>query len=243
VRNHGSGLANMRERLAEVGGTLAVRSSPGAGTRVVGRVPLTPEPPAVAPDAPATDVVAGDDGSAIRGQLIYERLLPGLPHSISRMRGELLDALERRDLAATRRADIALVMSEAATNAVLHAYPPSTPGPVYVLVTHVGRSLLVTVADAGRGVGPDPERRHGMGFMTRFSDQLRIASGVAHEGASIEATFELEDPPGPEAGRPATSHALAHEYLGELVAVDDPVVTLAQAERAIVNARLQQRDS
>jgi signal transduction histidine kinase len=37
----GSGLTGMRDRLAAVGGELRIQSSPGAGTRVEGRVPLT----------------------------------------------------------------------------------------------------------------------------------------------------------------------------------------------------------
>lgn len=36
----GSGLTNMRDRVAAVGGTLAVHSAPGRGTRVIGKVPL-----------------------------------------------------------------------------------------------------------------------------------------------------------------------------------------------------------
>jgi signal transduction histidine kinase len=36
----GSGLANMRDRVIAVGGTLAVRARPGEGTRIEGRVPL-----------------------------------------------------------------------------------------------------------------------------------------------------------------------------------------------------------
>ncbi len=36
----GSGLTGMRDRLAAVGGELRIESAPGAGTRVVGRVPL-----------------------------------------------------------------------------------------------------------------------------------------------------------------------------------------------------------
>jgi signal transduction histidine kinase len=36
----GSGLSNLRERLAAVGGTMAIHSSPGRGTRIAGSIPL-----------------------------------------------------------------------------------------------------------------------------------------------------------------------------------------------------------
>ena len=39
----GLGLLGMRERVAEFGGTLTVRSAPGAGTRIVARLPMSPE--------------------------------------------------------------------------------------------------------------------------------------------------------------------------------------------------------
>ncbi len=38
----GSGLTNMRDRVGALGGTLAVRSSPGLGTTIAGSVPLAP---------------------------------------------------------------------------------------------------------------------------------------------------------------------------------------------------------
>jgi signal transduction histidine kinase len=44
----GSGLTNMRDRIAAVGGTLAIASRAGQGTTVSGRVPVAPEAPAVA---------------------------------------------------------------------------------------------------------------------------------------------------------------------------------------------------
>jgi signal transduction histidine kinase len=43
-RGDGAGLRNMRDRVESVGGVLAVRSWPGRGTAVSGRVPLTPRP-------------------------------------------------------------------------------------------------------------------------------------------------------------------------------------------------------
>jgi signal transduction histidine kinase len=49
----GAGLANLRERLAAVGGELRIASAPGAGTRVAGSVPLRRRPAApAAADAP-----------------------------------------------------------------------------------------------------------------------------------------------------------------------------------------------
>ncbi len=39
---HGSGLQGMAERLDTVGGVVEVRSRPGAGTRIIGRVPVVP---------------------------------------------------------------------------------------------------------------------------------------------------------------------------------------------------------
>jgi signal transduction histidine kinase len=42
-RNDGLGLAGMRERLALIGGTLEIESSPGAGTTLFARVPLEHE--------------------------------------------------------------------------------------------------------------------------------------------------------------------------------------------------------
>jgi signal transduction histidine kinase len=39
-QNGGSGLATLRERLAALGGELAIASAPGDGTRVVGTIPL-----------------------------------------------------------------------------------------------------------------------------------------------------------------------------------------------------------
>ena len=39
----GAGLTNMADRLAAVGGSLEVRSSPGEGTAVIGRIPVSPD--------------------------------------------------------------------------------------------------------------------------------------------------------------------------------------------------------
>jgi signal transduction histidine kinase len=56
----GSGLQNMADRLAALGGSLEVRSEPGQGTTVQGRVPAWPESRAQQdhPETHAVDRVA-----------------------------------------------------------------------------------------------------------------------------------------------------------------------------------------
>ena len=61
-------------------------------------------------------------------RLVYERALPAAADSVVMVRRELDAALERAAVEAIRRYDISLVMSEAATNTVQHAYTPLPPG-------------------------------------------------------------------------------------------------------------------
>jgi anti-sigma regulatory factor (Ser/Thr protein kinase) len=56
---------------------------------------------------------------------------------------------------------VALAVSEAVANVVVHAYrnqdPGSEPGEVHVTVTVDGEELLVSVADEGMGMRPRPD--------------------------------------------------------------------------------------
>ena len=87
--------------------------------------------------------------------------------------------------------DIKTAVSEAVTNAIVHAYP-DTLGQVYLRLRILeGNVLEITVRDKGRGI-PDVkkamepmfstggEERSGMGFtiMGSFMDGLRVRSGV-----------------------------------------------------------------
>lgn len=95
--------------------------------------------------------------------------------------------------------DIRVAVSEAITNAVVHAYGDPDPldpaggvsrGVVTLEVAHDGEALTIAVADQGRGIADvalarqpayttDPERM-GLGFaiMESFSDQLDVTSEV-----------------------------------------------------------------
>jgi signal transduction histidine kinase len=47
-RGRGLGLGSMRERAAELGGTLVIDMPPRGGTRIVARLPIQPDPAVVA---------------------------------------------------------------------------------------------------------------------------------------------------------------------------------------------------
>ena len=74
---------------------------------------------------------------------------PGVPLVRHALRG-LLAGLEAPDDVI---ADIALAVTEACTNAVVHAYPQGG-GTINVTAVHADGSLVVTVRDHGGGMAP-----------------------------------------------------------------------------------------
>ena len=76
---------------------------------------------------------------------------PGVPLVRHALRG-LLSGLDVDDDVI---ADIALAVTEACTNAVIHAYAGGVgDGTINVIATHVDGSLAVTVRDHGGGMAP-----------------------------------------------------------------------------------------
>jgi anti-sigma regulatory factor (Ser/Thr protein kinase) len=177
--------------------------------------------------------------------LLYERLLPSLPWCVSRVRTELDAALARLDVPEPLRADIALVVTEAATNVVLHAYRAGSPGPLYATARLCGGTLHVVVCDCGRGHGARRDSA-GAGFgtplMTTLSDHLSITTHPA-EGTCVQATFRAAAGDAPAAGSGGTSRAeqrgeTLREYLRALSSAsaalcEDTQALIAQAKLLI----------
>ena len=184
------------------------------------------------------------------GLQIYERVLPALAGTATQIRSELMQTLAQHECAADRRADIALVISEAATNAVLHAYRDTTPGPLYVAATLGGQSLTVWICDIGSGMLPgrdSPGLGLGLGLITQLCDEVQISSD-ANAGTCVTATFEhvahraaLRGPhrtPTPGSAR----REMLVDYLHALRAAhtalqQDTDAVLAQADLAVARAR------
>jgi serine/threonine-protein kinase RsbW len=188
-----------------------------------------------------------DTGSLIGGQpkrLVYERVLPAVPTSVSLMRRELDSALERIEVPPVRRHDVALVLTEAAANVVVHAYSGDNPGLLYALATLTGVGLELDVYDRGHGMVPSGRSTGlgvGLALMSRLSDGLDIAP-VAGGGLRVTALFRgvapVVVPPPPEPERRererdyvaalAESHVALREQSRQL---------LDEAQQAVAHAR------
>ena len=103
--------------------------------------------------------------------------LPAEPRSVARARRAVLDALKG---VAVDRDAIGVVVSEAVTNAVLHAYRDrERPGQVHVTADLHEEGVEVTVADDGLGMRPRPDSPGvglGMPLIADLADNVIISS-------------------------------------------------------------------
>lgn len=126
--------------------------------------------------------------------------LPAEPRSASRARRAVLDALS--GIAVDKDA-IGVVVSEAVTNAVLHAYRDrDIPGRVHVSASLDDHGVEVAIADDGLGMRPridSPGIGLGLPLMGDLADRVDISN--RGPGTRIAAFFSLMGPAGPH-GRP-----------------------------------------
>jgi anti-sigma regulatory factor (Ser/Thr protein kinase) len=86
--------------------------------------------------------------------------------------------------------DVKIAVSEAVANAVVHAYRGGERGTIRVTGRHQRGRLLVTVADDGMGMTPNPGNpglRVGIPLITKLSDDVRFAS--SDEGTVVSMSF------------------------------------------------------
>jgi len=177
-------------------------------------------------------------------RLIYERALPAAADSVVTVRRELGAALQRAEIDAIRRYDIALVVSEAATNVVQHAYTPLPPGLLFVDAAMTGGNLLLRVCDCGRGMGPrtdSPGLGIGLSVMSHVADGLEIAPNRTVAGTRVSAMFREVTEAGDRLARAEarrTDEAMLREYVAALQAsgaddLDDARTLLAEARQAL----------
>ncbi|WP_028066763.1 ATP-binding protein [Solirubrobacter soli] len=243
-RETGHGLRHIRDRVHTAGGEVVIHTSPGRGTRITGTIYLQ----RIAPSGPRPLSKADDERKA--DVIIYERLLPAVPATVSQTRRELDEGLRCQGLDGAERADIALLLSEATTNVVRHAYQDGRPGPLYVVAVLRGDSLALSVIDHGGGIPSredDAPSGLGLRLMRRLADDLDVVSGTKARGTAVHATFDHVTGTGETVLGPSTVTAVArgqllHDYARVLAAIhpdlhDDARAALREAQHTLIDSR------
>jgi serine/threonine-protein kinase RsbW len=128
----------------------------------------------------------------------FEATFPATPSGVRDMRRDVAAFAGRVGMHDAGVGDIKLAVSEAATNAVVHAYRQSE-GRLQVRAHVDGAELIVIVRDTGSGLAPRPDSPGlglGMPLMASVTSSFRIVSQGA--GTEVHMAFALPD------GRPET---------------------------------------
>ncbi len=111
-----------------------------------------------------------------------ELLLPAEPESVAVARQMVRGVVDALGWSEEARTDISIAVTEACTNAVLHAYPDAdVDGEYEVFAWADGERLVVSVRDRGRGIVPtvtSPAAGLGLGLplMLAIGDEVTFHS-------------------------------------------------------------------
>jgi serine/threonine-protein kinase RsbW len=127
------------------------------------------------------------------GRAALDVTLPAEASCVAQARALVAELL--RDAGLTGRCgDVALALSEACGNVVLHAYYPDDPDPtVRIAARTAGSSLVLEVEDRGRGLRShhsDPGLGLGLDLIRRLADDARF-EGRPGGGTSVSMTFRI----------------------------------------------------
>ena len=128
----------------------------------------------------------------------FEQALPAAPESVPRLRHGVTRFATLAGASDRVRRKVALAVSEACTNAVVHAYrgPRSRgrSGEVQVRAERRDRRLAVTVSDTGCGMLPrndSPGLGLGAPLMAVLADHIEISDNPEGSGTVVRLEFAL----------------------------------------------------
>lgn len=123
---------------------------------------------------------------------LHQRL-PARPESIAPLRHAVVDFADSRGASDRQREDIALAVSEAVSNAVIHAYAGDTiPGDVAVQAWMQDRSLEVVVCDEGIGMVPRTDSPGlGLPLINQVTQQIAIGGPERLSGVRLHMSFAI----------------------------------------------------
>ncbi len=122
------------------------------------------------------------------------RTTKAVPACVPLLRGQVAEFAVAAGMQEPQLSGLKLAVSEAVTNAVLHAYVDRQPGPVRVCAWLEAAKLVVEVSDDGGGMMPrldSPGLGVGLPFIADTADRLDIDSSPAG-GARLRMTFAFD---------------------------------------------------
>jgi len=146
----------------------------------------------------------GADVATLPRGMILERpdvelAMPAEPDSVALARQMVRGIIDRLGWSDESRTDISIAVTEACTNAVLHAYPDSA-GDYEVFAWAEPEKLVVAVRDHGQGISPrvpSPSAGLGLGMplMLAIADEVNFTSegGVTEVRMSFTPGSRRED--------------------------------------------------
>jgi serine/threonine-protein kinase RsbW len=127
----------------------------------------------------------------------FEATYPSTPSGVGAMRRDVAAFATQAGMDERGVGDISLAVSEAATNAVVHAYR-ERDGALLVRARVEGGDLIVIVSDTGVGLAPRPDSPGlglGMPLMATVTSSFSVVS--TGSGTEVHMTFALPEG-GPE---------------------------------------------
>ncbi len=119
---------------------------------------------------------------------------PALAEHVGALRMSVLDYARAHGASERQCEYIALAVSEALSNSVLHAYVEREPGPVCVEAWADGGSLTIVVSDEGGGMRPrldSPGLGIGLPLIAQMSDRLDIEDSDDRPGVRLRMSFAM----------------------------------------------------
>jgi anti-sigma regulatory factor (Ser/Thr protein kinase) len=117
-----------------------------------------------------------------------ELQLAAEPGSVSVARRAASEFAEGRGVDAEA---VALAVSETVTNAVVHAYRDDSDGEIVLTLRPNGDGIVVTVADSGGGIRPNPDSPglgYGLPLVASVADEVGIARSPGG-GTAVQMRF------------------------------------------------------
>lgn len=139
---------------------------------------------------------ASDSVHATAGQPAVRLCLPAQPENVPLVRQALAGFADELGIDAARASDMKIALTEACTNAVMHAYGDRS-GPLEVTMEADDGRLVLAVRDRGHGMRPLPSESEGppLGFglalIASLSDEFGIVGG--RRGTEVRIAFFLDD--------------------------------------------------